>query len=201
MRTYLTLVVLTSVAFACSADGTSSSSSGDAPADAAVVTERDGGPLPSGDAGTDAATIPQDFVLTLDGKDIPIDQATRTIETSEKDGYRTTNLKARIIDSENLPWNTTKVPLDVRLESVQATSIPMPLGDIECVRNPTEPYQFSTVIIGGPGAVVTYRSTDASCVANIETWNDGVAYKGSAKGFLRGDAVLKFTFAWNVSKK
>lgn len=202
------LLAMTACAFctgvlpAC-ASSTTSASSGSPGEDAAIVELPDGAPGPDGgttDGGADGFTAAADFVLTVDGNDIPIDQSTRTFETHDVAGVRTTTLSARIIDGEKYAWNKDKAPLSVQLSSTQPSSVPVPLGDIRCVRKSTEPYEYAIVSINNQGGPL-YKSTDASCVATIETWTEGVSYKGTAKGLLLGDSTLPFTFAWNVSKK
>lgn len=203
---YSTLVfrflLCTGVLLACSSS-TTSSSSGSPDEDAAIVNPPDGTSGSDGggaDGGVDGSTIAADFVLTVDGKDIPIDQSTRTFETKDVAGVRTTTLSARIIDGETYAWNKDKTPLSVQLSSTQPSKVPMPTGDIRCVRKNTEPYEYAIVSINNQGGPL-YKSTDASCVATIDTWTEGVSYKGTAKGLLLGDSTLPFTFAWNVSKK
>lgn len=187
------------VCSACSSGGTSSPSSGGLESDAAATRDDGGTTLPpSTDSGSDAQASAA-FALTLNQINIPVDQASVTVESTAENGARTTKLRARILEAEKYSWNPNKGAAYIELIDVQLESIPHPVGDIRCVRSPTDPQ--NTMIRVTTENDIPLKSTDASCTAQVATWEDGVAYRGSAKGFVTGASTLPFTFAWNVFKK
>lgn len=189
-------------ALACSSGDSSTSSSsssgtsGDPTSDAAVSVD---GSLKDGATGDGGVSLPERFKLTIEGVNVPIDQTSATVESSLEGGAWKTKLRARILDPEKYSWNADKAtPAYVQLDDIQLESVAHPTGDIRCVRS-IKDLQYTIISIATTNDK-PLKSTDASCTAQVDTWTDGVAYRGSAKGFMSGSGTYAFTVAWNVTK-